>query len=61
LAIPTDMNWPAQCHDLPLPGTEVKQHQPICTLIIPGSSSKHCQQQYQQIRRKIFSQLNVDI
>ncbi|OUR71789.1 hypothetical protein A9Q78_09115 [Methylophaga sp. 41_12_T18] len=58
--IPTDMNWPVQCHDRPIAGTKIKQQHPICTVIISASSSKQCQHQYQQLRRQIFNQLNVD-
>ena len=39
LIIPTNMVWPADCHDLPKAGTIIKKNEPICTAVIHHHSN----------------------
>lgn len=55
--IPTDMDWPEACHDIPTAGEVIVKDQPICSLIAAGKTTGSLRQQIKQARQKIICQL----
>ncbi len=46
--------WPMPCHDLPLPGTQIRKDQVICTVILAAESEQTCNEQLTDCQQKLM-------
>lgn len=54
LTISEQAVWPAECHDLPGPGTVIRTGMPVCTIIIAAATSEQCQSLLQQSKKAVL-------
>jgi len=58
VVIPFEMNWPAECHDLPISGSHIYEGEPICTALIDVKENQFSNNLSIVIEQTIFSQLS---
>jgi len=57
--IPLNMEWPVECHDLPISGSHIRQGEPICTAVIDVKEEQSSNNLSKIIEQIILSQLSL--